>query len=120
MTQKEIQLLVEGSYTKDQLDEKKVEKIAKLLKRKDLKAYIRGLKLADKKHKVYIAMPTKSVYNTERKRLEEVFDKKELIFEESPALLLGMKILDEDTEYDMSLQNQLTQMVDAVEEHYNE
>ncbi|MDE2590552.1 MAG: hypothetical protein KGL95_12915, partial [Patescibacteria group bacterium] len=67
MTKKQIKTLVVESYTRDQLDENKVNRIAKVLSRKDLKTYIRGLKLEEKKRVVTVALPSASVYNNTKK-----------------------------------------------------
>lgn len=114
MTQREIKALVAASYKKDQLDEPTVTRIVKVLNRKDFKAYLRALKLEEQKRKVYIALPSKSVYNTSKKSLEKIFEKKELIFQEDPTLLLGMKVVDNDTVYDMSLKNRLERIKEGV------
>jgi F0F1-type ATP synthase delta subunit len=118
MTTKEIKLLVQASYAKDKLDEKKVERITKLLSKKDLKAYVRGLTLEEKKHKVYIALPTKAIYNRKRKDLETLFTGKEIIFNEDPSLLLGIRILDNDMLYELSLSDRLNRLTQEVGENY--
>lgn len=118
MTKRDIRQLVIASYTKNRLDEKKVEKIAHLLSKNDLKAYIRGLKLEEQKHKIYLALPTKTVYNKARKEFEETFEGKEIIFTEDPSLLLGLKVLDDDMLYEVSLAEKINQLTKSVEENY--
>ena len=118
MNSRQIRALVAASYTNEKLDSKKVERIAKLLHSTDLKAYIRGVKLEEKKHKVYIALPTKSIYNKKRKDLEKVYKGKEIIFEEDPSLLLGIRILDNDMLYEVSLSDRIKQLTDEAEENY--
>lgn len=118
MTAKEIKALVKASYTNDALDEKKVEKIAKLLNRTDLKSYIRALRLEEKKHKVYIALPSKSVYNKTRKDLENLYKGKEIIFEEDPSLLLGIRVLDNDMLYELSLEDRINKLAQETGENY--
>ena len=118
MTTKQIRLLVQASYTKNKLDNTKVEKIAKLLSKADLKSYIRGLKLEEKKHKVYIALASKTIYNKKRKELEQLYPGKEIIFEEDPSLLLGIRVLNEDMLYELSLSDRLTRITQGTEENY--
>jgi len=118
MTTKDIKKLVLASYTKNKLDEKKVEKIAKLLSIADLKAYIRGLKLEEKKHKVYIALASKTIYNKKRKDLENLYKGKELVVEEDPSLLLGMRILDNDMLYDFSLKDRVNKITQETVDNY--
>lgn len=114
MTKKQIAALVTESYTKDKLDEKKVEHIASLISRKDLKKYLRGLKLAEKSRTVSLVLPDANVYNNSEKLLQGVFQGKRIIVEEDPSLLLGMKVIDNDTVYDMSLKNNLETFTQEV------
>ena len=118
MTKRDIRQLVVASYTRNRLDEKKVEKIANLLSKNDLKAYIRGLKLEEQKHKIYLALPTKTVYNKAKKEFEKVFEGKEIVFTEDPSLLWGLRVLDNDMLYEVSLAEKINQVAQSVEENY--
>lgn len=120
MTKKLLQQLVLASYKGDSLDAKIVDEIAKRLDRQDLKAYVRALKLMEQKKKIYIAMPKASVYNTSKKTLESLFPTKDLIFEEDPTLLLGMRLIDNDMVYEMSLKERLESILDEVNQQYSE
>lgn len=107
MTKKIIAQLVKASYTKESLDSKKVERIVKLLKRAELKEYIRGLKLSEKAKTISLVLPDKKFYNKTllgktKKRVEVIEDKE---------LLLGAKIIDNDMVYDMSLKNNLDEFI---------
>lgn len=107
MTKKQIKELVNASYIKDKLDAKKVEKIAALLSRADLKEYIRALKLAEKSHTVSLVLPDTKLYNNNRKFWESTFKNKRIVVEEDPSLLLGIKVINNDMVYDMTLKNNL-------------
>lgn len=107
MTKKQIVQLIQASYTKDALDSKKVEKIASLLSRYDLKQYIRGLKLSEKAKTISLVLPDAKLYNSTKKNFEEAFKNKRIVVEEDPSLLLGIKVIDNDMVYDMSLKNNL-------------
>lgn len=120
MTKRLLQQLVLASYTGKELDAKKVEEISERLSRQDLKAYIRALKLMEQQKKIYIAMPNASVYNTSKKTIESIFPDKELIFEEDPSLLLGVRVLDNDMVYEMSLKERLDSILDEVNQQYSE
>lgn len=120
MTKRLLQQLVLASYIHNKLDAHNVDEISQRLDRQDLKAYLRALKLMEQKKKVYIALPKASVYNTSKKDLEHLFPEKELIVEEDPSLLLGMRVVDNDMVYEMSLKNQLESILDEVEQQYSE
>lgn len=110
MTKKLINQLVAASYTKDALDGKKVEKIASLLSRAELKLYIRGLKLAEKKQTITLVLPDKTFYN--KTLLGKT--KKQVKVVEDKSLLLGAKVIDNDTVYDLSLQNSLNEFISSI------
>ena len=120
MTKKLLQQLVLASYTGKNLNAKRVDEISNSLDKQDLKAYIRALKLMEQQKKVIVVMPKKSVYNTRRKTLENLFPEKEFIFEEDPSLLLGMRLIDNDMVYEMSLKERLESILDEVNQQYDQ
>ncbi len=120
MRKKQINQLVLASYTKNALDDKKVAKIANSLSRKDLKVYIRGLKLAEKKKKIYVALPSASVYNTSKKIFINLFPGRQIEIEEDKLLMLGGRVMADDMVYDFSLKNRLDDFLAAVEQNYDE
>lgn len=113
MTKKMIHQLVNASYKKDQLDAEAVKKIVSLLIRKDLKAYIRSLKLAEKARTISLVLPKKSVYN--KTTFESLFQGKRITVSEDPSLLLGLKIIDNDMVYDMTLKQKLENFVQQLQ-----
>ena len=120
MTKRLLQQLVLGSYRNGSLNAKTVSEISARLERNNLKAYIRALKLMEQKKKIYIAMPKASVYNISKKKLQEIFPEKEFLFEEDPSLLLGMKVVDDDMIYEMSLKDRLKSVLEEVGQQYGE
>lgn len=105
MSKKLLKELVQASYTKDVLDSKKVEQIAKLLSRHDLKEYIRAIKLSEKARTIHLVLPKTSVYN--KNDFAHLFNGKKVVVEEDPSLLLGVKVIDNDSVYDMTLKGNL-------------
>lgn len=120
MTKRLLHHLVLLSYKNNQLDAKKVDEIAQSLNRRDLKAYIRALKLVEQQKKVYIALPNTNLYNTTKREIQKVFSKKELVFTEDPSLLLGMRLVDNDMVYEMNLQNTLESILEDLSQQYND
>lgn len=120
MTKRLLQQLVLASYRNNDLDPKKVDEVSERLTRQDLKAYIRALKLMEQKKKIYVAMPSSSLYNTSKKELQDLFQEKELLFEEDPSLLLGMRITNDDMVYETSLRDRLESIIDEVDQQYTQ
>jgi F0F1-type ATP synthase delta subunit len=120
MNKKQIKSLVEESYTNGQLDEEKVSVVAGALSRKDLKTYVRGIKLEEKKHTVTVALASASVYNKTKKIFVDIFPDKTVSFEEDQLLMLGGRVLADDMVYDFSLKRKLENFIDVVEQTYDE
>lgn len=116
MTKKIIDKLVADSYKKSALDQKKVNKIATLLSKSDLKRYINGLKLAEKKKSLIISSP---MNNQDLKKFEKLFPNKRIIFKKDPTLMLGMEITDNDIVYEFTLKNSLDKIISYIQENYD-
>src|SRR5438270_875386 len=112
MKKKQLRSLVEESYTKNQLDESKVDVLTSDLKRKDLKQYIRALKLRETKNIVTVAVPTASVYNTTKQIFFDLFPDKTIVMNEDRLLMLGAKVRADDMLYDFTLKGKMDAILD--------
>ncbi len=117
MNKKILKRLVLASYVSKKLDSATVNKIADLLPRRDLKEYIKALKSEELKKTVTVTSPFVSQWY--KKEFEAVFPNKEIIFEHDQTLLLGIRITDNDTVYDLSLQHKLEKIQEYLEEQYD-
>ena len=118
MTKKEIKQLAEASYTNDSLDEKRVEEIAVHLDRKMLKAYLRELRRIEKGKNVIIALPSVKSYNNSEKLFADIFKNKNIIVEEDPSLILGIRVTDKDMIFEQSLNNSLETYINTIKKEY--
>lgn len=113
-----LKQLVLESYTQGTLDEDKVGKIASLLKKDDLKIYIRAIKYTEKKSTIVVDAPF-AVDTESKKTIEGVFTNKRIVYNVDPSLLLGMKLTDNDDIYDLSLKTKLNKIETFLEEQYD-
>ncbi|HXS15227.1 MAG TPA: hypothetical protein VN711_03800 [Candidatus Saccharimonadales bacterium] len=113
MTKKIINQLVSASYKDNNLNAESVNRITSLLSRKELKAYIRSLKLSEKARTISLVLPMKSVYN--KTIFDKLFQGKKVAVSEDPSLLLGLKIIDNDMVYDMTLKERLENFVQELQ-----
>lgn len=116
MNSKKIDKLVLVSYKNNFLDQKKVNKIATLLSKSDLKQYINKLKSTEKKKSLVVSAP---INNQDLKIFEKLFPHKKIIFKKDPALMLGMKIVDNDIVYEFTLKNTLNKILNHIEQNYD-
>ena len=116
MNKKIIDKLVLTSYSGDFLDEKKVNKIASLISKSDLKKYIQGLKLAEKKKSLIVSSPSN---NQDLKKFENLFPHKKIVLVKDPSLMLGVKVVDNDIVYEFTLKNSLDKIISYIEQNYD-
>lgn len=105
MTKNYIKKLASASYTRGKLDSKKVNKISGSLKREDMRIYIKNLKTIDSKHAVTITVPDEQGLSEKRLYLSKIYPNKKLVFNIDSSLLTGIKIIDSDNEYELSLKS---------------
>lgn len=107
--------LVAVSYTNDALNSKTVAKIAEKLSRKQLKAYINGLKIQEKKMTIYVD----SAVELTKKMEQEIgahFGKKQVQVSVDPKLLMGMRVQAGDNLYRLNLHDQLEDLKQYIGE----
>ncbi len=116
MNSKKIDKLVVYSYKNDFLNQNKVNKIATLLSKSDLKKYINALKLTENKKSLIISSP---MNNSDLKKFEKLFPNKKIVFKKDPTLMLGMEIIDNDIVYEFTLKNSLDKILNYIEQNYD-
>ena len=105
MTKKHIKKLASTSFTKGKLNKEKVTRITKSLKRGDLKVYIKDLKAMEGRQTVVVTVPDYMGLNEKRKYFSKIYPDKKLVFNIDPSLLTGIRVVDVDNEYELSLKN---------------
>jgi hypothetical protein len=118
MTKKLLHQLVAISYEGKELSKTKVDNIAHLLNRKDLRKYIQALKIREKELTVELAIPNNKNQEEYLKKFQPLFSDKKIRVTQDPNLLLGVRITDNDIVYDLSLQNRMNQIQQYVEENF--
>lgn len=116
MNSKKIEKLVAASYKNSNLDQKKVNKIASLISKSDLKRYINGLKLRERKNSLIISSPSN---NLDLRKFERLFPHKKIMLKKDPSLMLGMEIVDNDVVYEFTLKNSLDRIINYIEQNYD-
>jgi hypothetical protein len=116
MNSKKIDKLVAESYKGENFDQKKVNKIVSLISRSDLKKYINGLKLAERRRSLVISSPTNDLNLGEFRKL---FPHKKIVLKKDPSLMLGVKVIDNDTVYEFTLKNSLDKIISYLEQNYD-
>lgn len=120
MTKKQIKKLAGLSFTRNNLDDRKVDSIAKLLKRSDLKEYVRVLKSIEAQKKVQVVIPNLSMIKKgDLQKFQKMFPNKKILYEEDPSLLVGVKIINNDKVFEFSLKNNLENMDSFIETQYD-
>jgi hypothetical protein len=116
MNQKKIKKLTLISFKNNSLDKKIVNKIAAQLSKKDLKKYINELKLHEKKNNILVSSPQ---YIQKSNNFKKLFPNKKIIFEKDPNLMLGIKIVDNDTIYEFTLKSTIDKIIRHMQNNYD-
>lgn len=116
MNKKKFVQLALSSYKGKYLDEKKVNSISSILSRSDLKKYINALSNLENNKKLIVSVPSDSFGV---KAFEKLFPNKRIVLKIDPSLLLGVSIIDNDTEYEFSLKNSLDKILSYIEKDYD-
>lgn len=117
MTRNALKQLVIASYSNGELDAEKVNKIADLLTRTELKLYIGALKNWEKQQQVFVDIPQETAgMETE---LQSVFPDKQIVLTVDPSLILGMRVHHNDDIFEMSFKNTLDKITEHIEEQYD-
>lgn len=112
-----IKKLADESFNKNNLDEKKVARIAKALKREDLKVYIKDLKNIEAKNTVKVTIPASRGISEMKAYFSKIYPNKKIVVQVDDSLLTGIKVVDYDNVYELSLKGLLES---AIKEYTND
>lgn len=110
MKQAVIKKLAQESFIDDSLNEKRVNLIVARLKRKDLRSYIKTLKLIQQRQTVNVEVSS-AVDEMVGQDLQLRFPDKKIVYTINKDILAGMKITDNDILYDFSIENKIDRLV---------
>lgn len=113
MNKKQIKQLAAESYKGINLDPVKAEKISNLLKREDLKQYIKFLKDFERKNSVIVTLP-KEPNTQDQKVFKNLFPDKKILYNVDKSLVLGARIIDNDIVYETSVKNTLDNLLNHI------
>lgn len=118
MNKKLLKQLLLISYKDGKLDSETIAKIADKMDRNQLKQYIHALKKAEKLQNVYIETPF-----SEGKAITEdfksIFPGKNILHVQNSSLLVGTKINYNDDMFEISLKNNLDEILRNIEHDYD-
>lgn len=117
MDKKRMQVLVSKSYVRQKLNPERVKAIAKTLTRADLKRYIHELKNKENKRNVIVILPFDNKFK--KQVFENLFPGRRIIYKVDPTLLVGVKIIDNDTVYTFDLKDTLESIPHYIKEKYD-
>ncbi|OGH23748.1 MAG: hypothetical protein A2958_03275 [Candidatus Levybacteria bacterium RIFCSPLOWO2_01_FULL_38_13] len=116
---KKIKILAQKSFVSGRLDSNLVKLVASKLKKKELKFYLKTLKNVEQKNTVKVYSPLKTEKTTTYERqFRGIFPNKRIEFIYSPHLIAGLRIIDNDIVYEMSLKDSLENLIMHIENTY--
>lgn len=119
MDKKTIKLLAEKSYTNNKLDSKKVSAITKRLRISELKKYVKELKRIEKERTVTVVLPDVKInLKNLQKEFKNIFPDKKVAFETDPSMVVGLKVINNDMIYELSLNNAFNKIKSYIKDSY--
>lgn len=118
MNKKRFKNLVLASYKNNELSQNKVEQIANLLSKKELKGYIKELRRYEKKRTVVISLP-RLLEKDDQTKIASLFKGKRVVYMIDPSLVVGIKVIDNDLISEYNLKNTLEQIASHVKQIYD-
>lgn len=116
MTNQKIKQLALDSFVKNSLDGKKVNRFSAKMKRKELREYIRAIKLIDLRNKVIIIVPSLNKFRkTDLLQISKIFRGKRIEYKEDPDLLVGVKVIDNDQILNFNLKDRLDNIIESYD-----
>lgn len=100
-----IKKLAEESFVKNTLDKNKTAKIAKSLKREDLKVYIKDLKTISARNSVTVTLPSDQGLRDMKNYFFKIYPHKRILFNIDETMLTGIRVVDYDNVYELSLKS---------------
>jgi len=116
MDKKKVDKLVAISYKDNYLNKKIVNKITSVISRADLKKYINGLRLSEKKRSLIVSSP---IIDFDLNKFRKLFPHKKIVFKKDPSLILGTQIVDNDIVYEFALKNFIDKILNHIEQNYD-
>ena len=116
MNKTNIKKMAIASYTNNELDKNKVEFVAKNVKKADLKVYIKNLKTIETKKTVRIYVPNENGILEIKNYFTKIYPGRKLVFDTDESLISGIRVIDYDNVYELSLKNFIEQ---AIKNYYD-
>lgn len=116
-----LKILATQSYTRGDLDPKKVESIARILKRSQLRQYLRAIKKLEESRKVVVVFSRFDDFKKEglKKTFAKLYPDKKIVFEEDKSLIVGVKVINNDEIFEFNLNNTLDNLSSYIQETYD-
>lgn len=115
MRKTEIKLLAFKSFTRGKIDSKKVKLFSAKMKRKELRDYIRFLKLIDTRTKVLVEVADlNKLDKSYLRKIEKLYPGKQIEISQNPDLILGLRITNDDLIYDYNLKNNMENIIEQI------
>lgn len=116
MDKNKIKKLAKKSFKGSSMDQERVLRISKLLNRSSLKEYVRSLRKIDDDRTIYIEVFDPDLENLSvlQKKLKKAFPNKKLVVRINKELIGGIRIINGDLTYELSLRNLLEEAISNI------
>src|SRR3989344_1274298 len=116
INKKTIKKLAIDSFSKNSLNIPRVQRISALLKRNELKYYIKALKSLENKKTITLVVPDEEIESIQKvfDKLKKAYPDKKILVKVDPSLIAGIKIINDDLIYEVSIKQILEDLVEKL------
>lgn len=120
MSIKKIKKIATQSYFGNELNKKTVDEVSTKLSRKELKTYIKYLKEINNKSVLRVYSPSRKIITDDiRRSLKRFFPDRDIFIIEDESLIAGLRIVDNDTIYELNLKDSFENIMKYIENSYD-
>ena len=119
MTTKQIKKLALQSFKDGNIDIKKIKRIVPLLRKRELKTYIKFIKNLENERLVWVFTPMDKVESKITGKIKSMFPNKKIEYVTDPSLIAGLRVIDNDMVYEFNLKDSLDNLITHLKRSYD-
>lgn len=110
------------SFDKNQnLNPEKIKAIKKTLKQNELREYVKAIKKIENQKTIELVIPNENTTELKEilKSIEKAYPDKKIVVKYDPSLIAGIRIINDDNVYELSVQGMLEDALSTIAKNYD-
>lgn len=110
------------SFDKNQnLNPERIKTIKKTLKQNELREYVKAIKKIENQKTIELVIPNENTTELKEilKSIEKAYPDKKIVVKYDPSLIAGIRIINDDNVYELSIQGMLEDALSTIAKNYD-